>query len=195
MAKPADYLIDFHCWQDWSPPGVLATTPEGIDLGKYVGISWIHYNPVTNDLARTMLAKNVCLDGRVGITVEFTPQTRIVKGTAELARWGVENVMRRLKMLPGRAKMTRPLYQLGHKPEDWKVVKAKADVIVTPTVEPGDWVSRGEVVARLAEVNRPSRVSVVKSPINGIVGTTMPSSAVRAGDGLMVFRRAKRLDG
>lgn len=193
VVAQADCVIDFHCWQDWSPPGVLTTDDASLELGKWFGIPWIHHSPVTNELSKTMLAKNVALDGRVGITVEFTPQTRIVADMAELGRRGIENVMRRLKMLPGKAKSTRPLYVLDHRPSGWRQVKANNDVLVLPTVKPGDWVHRGQAVARLAEIDRPQKVSVLKAPFDGIAQSTMPSAAVRKGEPMMLFRKATRL--
>ena len=193
VVLPAQHVIDFHCWQDWSPPGVLTTDDAGLELAKWFGISWINHRPTHGPLDKVLLASNVVASGRVGVTVEFTPQTRVVADMAALGRQGIENVMRRLKMLPGKPKPTRPLYVLDHKPSGWKPAKAKSDVIVMPYVKPGDWVTRGQEVARVVEIDRPSKVSVLKAPITGIAQTTMASAAVRAGEHMMVFRRAKRL--
>ena len=102
--------------------------------------------------------------------------------------------MRKLSMLPGRAKMTRPLYQFGHSPRDWRPIKAHADVIAMPAVEPGDWVDRGQELARVTEIDRPDKERILRAPISGIVGTTMPSSAVHKGETVIVLRRAKRLN-
>jgi len=187
----ADYVIDFHCWQDWSPPGVLTTSDEGVELGKWVGVPWIHHNGEDTPLGRTMLSRNVCLSGRVGITVEFTPQTRIVKDMAELGRSGIENVMKRLKILPGRAERTRPLYLM--KGGRWEQVKAERDVLVLPLIKPGDWVRKNQPLARLVQIDKPSSASLLKAPFAGVVWSTMPSSAVRAGEPMMLLRDAKRL--
>jgi len=193
VVVPADCVIDFHCWQDSSPPGVLTVCDEALELGKWFGISWIHHNPTITDLGKTILGTNVVLSGRVGFTVEFTPQTRIVADMARLGRQGIENVMRRLKMLPGRARPTRPLYVLGHRKRDWRQVKARRDVLVLPTVKPGDWVDEGQPVARVIAIDNPRSATVLKAPFDGLAQSTMPSAAVRKGEPMMLFRRAQRL--
>jgi predicted deacylase len=129
----------------------------------------------------------------VGIAIEFTPQTRIVAEMAALGRYGIENVMRHLGMLRGRPVRTRPLYLMGQESGDWQPVKATSDVLVAPIRKPGDWVNRGQPVARVVEIDRPWKISVLKAPCDGIVHSTEPSSAVRKGGEMMLFRRAKRL--
>lgn len=190
---PAQYVIDFHCWQDWAPPGVLTTNEAALELGKWAGISWIHHRTKESPLDKVMLAERVCASGRVGLTIEFTPQTRIMADMAAVGRYGIENVMRRLGMLRGRPTATRPLYLLGQEKGDWQPVKAKSDVLVLPTRKPGDWVTQGQAAARVVEIDRPWKMSVLKAPCDGIVYSTEPSSAVRKGAEMMLFRKAKRL--
>jgi predicted deacylase len=190
---PAQYVIDFHCWQDWAPPGVLTTNEAALELGKWAGISWIHHRTKESPLDKVMLAERVCASGRVGLTIEFTPQTRIMADMAAIGRYGIENVMRRLGMLRGRPTATRPLYLLGQEKGDWRPVKAKSDVLVLPTRKPGDWVTQGQAAARVVEIDRPWKMSVLKAPCDGIVYSTEPSSSVRKGAEMMLFRKAKRL--
>jgi len=193
VVVPAQYLIDLHCWQDWAPPGVLTTSDAALQLARFTGVPWIVHRTKKSPLDKVMLAERVIGSGRVALTIEFTPQTRIVADMAARGRWGLANVMRRLKMLPGTAKPTRPLYVLGEKKRDWRPVKAAADVLVMPTIRPGDWVERGQPVARLVEIDRPWKMAVLRAPCESLVWSTMGSSAVRKGEQMMLFRRAMRL--
>lgn len=193
VVLPAQYVIDLHCWQDWAPPGVLTTTEAALELGKWAGIPWIHHRTKESPLDKMMLAERACQSGRVGLTIEFTPQTRIVADMAALGRRGIENIMRRLGMITGRPTPTRPLYLMGQESSDWQPVKAKCDVLVMPMRNPGDWVKEGQPVAHIVEIDRPWKVSLLRAPCDGIVYSTEPSSAVRKGGAMMVFRRAKRI--
>ena len=192
VVRPAEYVVDFHCWQDWSPPGALVFPGESEELGRYVGISCMHVREAEASAAkRKTLAAVAALAGKVALTIEYTPQTRINPDMASNGEAGVRNLMKRIGMLRGRAKQTDPLYYPSDLPVDDKHFEADCDLLARPMVKPEQWVRKGQPLARLVPVDRPDQVSLLRAPYAGVIFHTSASAALRKGESIMNIRRAR----
>ena len=187
---PADYVVDFHCWQDWAPPGIITCGEASEEIARYIGIKCIQTSG-TDDEKRKLLAPVATRAGKIAVTVEYTPQTRINPDMIAGGDKGVRNLMRHLGMLPGRAEPTRPLYYASDRPVDDKHFTAACDVIVRPFVKPEQEVRRGQALARLIPIDRPDRPSILRAPYSGVVFNMFGSAVVARGDRIMYIRRPK----
>ena len=193
--EPAEYVLDFHCWQDWSPPGALCYGKESLELAKYAGISYLHRNDPherVHEQKLHVLTAVAVLAGKKALTVEFTPQVNINPDMFALGKRGVTNLMRHVGVLPGRARMTRPLYELGE-PVDIKSLKTTRDVLVGPLVRPGEMVEKGRPLATVIPINKPDRATVLKAPCRGLISRVPPVAAVRRGQPMIGMRSVRVL--
>ncbi|MBI3097024.1 MAG: succinylglutamate desuccinylase/aspartoacylase family protein [Planctomycetes bacterium] len=119
-----------------------------------------------------------------GETMKFQPRP-VRRGVR-----GIENVLRRLRMLPGRVR--RPRYQIVVKDAGW--VRAERGGILHVMVRPGDLVRRGDP---LSSDSRPYDrvVSLIRAPYDGLVVSTTTLPVVTPGAPIAhVIRLTKTFD-
>ena len=111
-----------------------------------------------------------------------------------LGKKGITNLMRHVGVLPGRARITRPLYELGE-PLDIKSLKTTRDVLVGPLVRPGEMVEKGRPLATVIPINKPDQTTVLKAPCRGLINRVPSVAAVRRGQPMMGMRRVRVVKG
>jgi len=194
--RPADYLVDFHCWQDWSPPGALCYSKKSMEWAQYAGISWLDRRDAQEAVHKrrlNMLTPTAVLSGKTALTIELTPQVRVNGDMFTRRKKNVINLMRRAGVLQGRSRRTRPLYCFTESLEP-TCLRAPRDVLVVPLVAPGDWVKRGERIATLVPIAAPDQPEFLKSPHSGIVLRVPATAAITRGQAIVIVRRAKVLN-
>ena len=193
---PAEFVIDFHCWQDWAAPAVIPYGKASEEMARYVGICHVQLgDPVAAAKVRKTLGAIASLAGKATLTIEYTPQTRINPEMVVRAEKGIRNLMRYLGILPGRAEPTRPLSYPSDRPVDEEHFKAGEDVIMRPHVKPEQWVRKGRILATLIPIDHPDRPSVLRAPYAGIVHNLFGHGVVARGETIMYMRRARAVGG
>lgn len=176
LIRPCDYLIDLH------------TAGSGRTNLPHVRVN--RSNVEARRMARAFGAEIIydfagdpqslrAAAGRAGIAAILFEAGETMKFQPRLVRRGVrgvENVLRKLKMLPGRVR--RPGYQIVVKDAGW--VRAERGGILNVMVRPGALVRRGDP---LSSDSRPYDriVNIIRAPYDGLVVSTTTLPVVTPG--------------
>lgn len=192
VVSTADYVVDFHCWQDWAPPGVLVYDRAGLAFGRAFRVPFLHEYDIETD-PPGILTVAATRAGITACTVELTPQNRIVSEDAATARAGLENALRVLGMLPGRPQPPPEQYLFRYRNGDVSHIRPPWDAVVVPACAAGTWKRKGAVLGTAVRLDRPERTSLLRAPFSGVLGNTGARAVVRAGESAFIFHRVRRL--
>ena len=187
----ADYVIDFHCWQDTGPAGVIAYDDDAIAFGRWFGIPHLHRYPLSDHSG--ILALAALRAGMTALTVELAPQRRINAGQVEIGRLGLENLMRRAGMLPGRPRKPPKQYLFEYARGDRRPVRLPWDALVYPKDTPGRWYRKGEEIGDAVRLDRPQTVRTLRAPCDGILIAQAAWAMIARGRSAFTFYRARPL--
>jgi predicted deacylase len=171
VIRKCDYGIDFHtaAVRRTNYPNVRADLdkPDVAALARAFGCELIVHNKGTmGSLRRTAVNAGIPT-----IVVEAGEVWKIEPGVVELGVRGAMNVLRHLKMIPGRR--VKPAYQCAVKKSKW--IRAERGGVLKFHAKSGDIVRKGQVVASSLSVLGQVKEQIV-SPWDGIVlgMSTMP---------------------
>jgi predicted deacylase len=187
----AQYVIDFHCWSDSGPAGVIGYSDAAIEFGRHFGLPHLHRYPLTDHPG--LLGLWAMREGKRAITAELTPQNRVFADNAEAGRRGLENLLRHLRMLPGREMELPEQYVLEFKKRDCRPMKLPWDALVLPVVTPGGWHRKGDLLGRAVKLDDPRTVRDLRAPCDGLLMAVPHWAMVAAGKSAMTFYRARLL--
>jgi predicted deacylase len=187
----ARHVVDFHCWSDAGPAGVIGYDDESLELGRWFGLPHLHRYPMTDHPG--LLALYAVRDGRAAITVELTPQLRVTADAAETGRRGLENVMRRLGMLAGAPASLPAQFLVEYGPRDRRRLRMPWDGIVMPRVAAGGFHRAGDLLATAVRIDRPQVTRDFLAPCDGVFLAQTGWSVVAKGGDALTFYTARRL--
>ncbi len=191
VVAPAEYVIDYHCWSDLGPPGILFYDDKGMAFGRRFGIPWLHQYPKSDPPG--ILSLCAARHGKTSICAELTPQRRVSAAGASVGRRGLVNLMRHLGMLRGKPATPPAQYLYEYKKGDSRAIKAPFESIVLSAGGPGEFYRKGEIVATAVRLNDPRHVRPLKAPCDGIATADLKWAVVKKGENALRFYRVKPL--
>jgi len=187
----ASHLVDFHCWSDSGPAGVIGYSDAAIEFGRRFGLPHLHRYPLTDHPG--FLSLWAMRAGKTAITVELTPQTRVFRSGAEAGRRGLDNLLRHLGMLPGPERPLPEQFLLEFRRGDFRPMRLPWDALVVPEVEPGGRHEKGARLGRAVKLDDPRIVRVLRAPCDGLLMALPHRAVVSAGQSVLTFYRARKL--
>jgi len=191
VVADAEYVIDFHCWSDTGPPGVIFYTDNDLGFARQLGIPYLHRYPMTDCPGILSLAAGRA--GKVAATVEVTPQTRITPTGAATTTAVLRNALVHLGMIPGKLQTPRTQYILEFKKNDRRPLTLPWDAVVIPLCEPGTWCRKGEHIGTGVRLDQPRTVRPLLAPCDGLFLGTTQRAVVAKGKPTVVFYRVRVL--
>lgn len=196
----SDICIDLHGWSGRSASLVWGHKPDAA-LVRAFGMD-IHM--IKRDLDAGA-PDDGCLEtacaraGIQSITAELTPQGMLSERAVRAGERGILNIMKRLDMLDG--EMERPATQFEFaEGDDERVLTAPSAGLLVCDLRPPAPVARGQVFARLVDLNDVLHVEELVAPIDGILFNTGPtwgeamteSCIVDAGERVALVKKCKK---
>ena len=191
VVAPAEYVIDYHCWTDLGPPGILFYDDKGMAFGRQFGIPWVQMYPSTDHPG--ILSLYASRQGKTAFCAELTPQRRVSKAGVDVGRQGILNIMRHLRMIPGKPPKLPPQYLFEWKPGDQRNIKAPFESIVIPASDPGRFYRKGEVVGTAVRLDDPRNVRKLKAPCDGLGLGDLKWAVAAKGATALPFMRVRPL--
>lgn len=170
-ASKANYIITFHANSNPCIPYIyikpkFAKNQETLEkaqvMAEAFGVTIIHGNgKVAGNLAATAVA-----NGIPGMGVELMGARRIEKSSVEVGVRGLLNVMKSLGMIDGEIEEQTGVRVLKGTFWSGPHVRANHGGLVELEKEPGEAISKGEVIARIFNIYG-DEIEAVKMPVDG----------------------------
>jgi predicted deacylase len=195
FVKNADIVIDLH---GWGSASTAWSDNRELLLAFGVEISLLYQDFSTSHPG--MLDGYASRNGVKAMLVELAPQNQLDPEVVKIAERGILNVLREEKMLSGKLELPARQYLCGCGEET--VLATDSDGIVEPMVKLGDYVSKGQLLARQWSLDDLEIINEFVAPHDGPVAViggqtigedTPPSCVFCAGQNVAVVRRCKEI--
>lgn len=169
-----DVLIDLHCYSRNNHNSVYVRADNTLELGRWLNIGFLAdvakdrlFNKKAS--AYKTLAQACKLHGKKALIIEFVGAHEIIEAEVQSGVRAILNLMRYLKMLPGKA--TPPQKQCV-------LVWGKTKNILLKSPSTGfmfnrrkvlDRVEKGEIIGDIFDLELGKITNHIKSPINGVI--------------------------
>ncbi len=169
VIRDADVLIDLHGWTGMSSS--LAWAHErNRELLRAFGLEIFtvkeESGTAASDVINGMLDKTCYENGIASLTVELTPQNKLSEKSVKTGLRGVMNVMKKLKMLPGKLELPARQIEYYSSNKQHAVIAEKAGLLVFHR-KVLDILKKGEVFAEIVNLDNVLETWPVAAPADG----------------------------
>ena len=172
-----DYLLDLHSVARGRTnlPQVRANLahPESNRVARAFGVEVV----LDSKGPRGTLRRNATEEGIGAITYEGGGATMTDHEAVKVAVYGVLNVLRSLKVIPGYP--NRPRFRLLASGSTW--IRSEEGGLVDMFVQSGSFVEKGDIIGRIVDPHKPGMSADILSPERGLLICSATNPFVTAG--------------
>jgi hypothetical protein len=172
-----DYLLDLHSAARGRTnlPQVRANLahPESNRVARAFGVEVV----LDSKGPRGTLRRNATEEGIGAITYEGGGATMTDHEAVKVAVYGVLNVLRSLKVIPGYP--NRPRFRLLASGSTW--IRSEEGGLVDMFVQSGSFVEKGDIIGRIVDPHKPGMSADILSPERGLLICSATNPFVTAG--------------
>ena len=197
VVKRADVLLDMHCgdgnealipYSYWMVSGDKKLDARTKDLALAFGLPYLIIDESRTKDAKDSkyLGNTAILQGKPAVTTESGYLGRTDEESIARNVKGVENVLKRLEMVPGRAEPAADPVWI----DKYEVVYSKHDGLFSPRVEMGYYVAGGQIIGTITDYLGRWKEDV-KAPFSGILLYVIGTPPCNAGEPLFEVGRVR----
>ncbi|MFA5645743.1 MAG: succinylglutamate desuccinylase/aspartoacylase family protein [Candidatus Ratteibacteria bacterium] len=178
---PCDILLDFHSYSRNQPHSAYVT-PETLPFGRALNLGFLADVSQNKALSKETLSATARRNGKIALTVEFVGEQEVIEEEVCDGVAGVFNLMRFLKMIPGKVKRGKKQYLLNTAKRENMLLYSPCQGFVLGRKKPLERVKKGEIICEIFDLYKGKVVASVESPINGRITHRRYVSVVKKGD-------------
>jgi predicted deacylase len=197
ICRQVDAIVDLHCCRICDDYFVAALDGHAgsVALAKAFGAPLVDLQSEKSYAKGLLFLVAPPLIDTPSILVEMSPDGDIPRGMLANGVRGVTNLLKHMRMLPGRPELPRTQVVVC-RADPVRIFRAKREGYLTTHREVGEPVEKGGLLCEVRDLDRFRPVQTVRAPYDGTPPSIGPDSGlrlVRVGEEICTFKRVKEV--